>query len=160
MDTTHRRNSFIHLVQQEISLVQQFITALEKEFAATTNRDIDTLEQVTEEKRVLVAELSALEQKRNRLLEDSGFAAGVAGIEPFLDWCDSQQQAGMPWNKLLELASICRAQNRKNRQLIELCSQHASEALRVLRGEEPGAETYCADGDRNQRPGGRSLARA
>ena len=103
---------------------------------------------------------SQLERERNALLDAAGYATGTEGVEPCLRWCDPQRQLTGHWQRLLELAAECRRQLRKNRQLTELCSQHARAALHILRGEDPGQDTYGADGDASPPLGGRSLARA
>jgi len=147
-------------LQQEITLVQEFSTLLTREFSAITTRDIEVLEAVNQDKLALVERLSSLERERNALLDAAGYATGTEGVEPCLRWCDPQRQLTGHWQRLLELAAECRRQLRKNRQLTELCSQHARAALHILRGEDPGQDTYGADGDASPPLGGRSLARA
>jgi flagellar biosynthesis/type III secretory pathway chaperone len=147
-------------LQQELVLVEEFSSLLAREFTAMTARDIDTLEAVNQDKIAVVERLTALEQERNALLKAAGYATGTQGIEPCLRWCDPQRQLAQPWERLLGLAAECRRQMRKNRQLTELCSLHTRAALHVLRGEDPGQDTYGADGEAGVQLGGRSLARA
>jgi flagellar biosynthesis/type III secretory pathway chaperone len=148
------------LLQQETGCMQRFGAMLGQEFSAVTTRDIEALETVIQEKLALLARLEELEQERNMLLGANGYASGLPGMQECLQWCDPQRQLTVHWTELLTMASVCREENRRNRQLVELCSQHARATLRVLRGEDPRQDTYDAEGETRSGCGQRSLARA
>ena len=154
------RHRLYALLEQETRCMQRFGALLGQEFSAVAARDIDTLEAVTREKLALVSRLEELEQGRNALLAANGFGSGPQGMQECLQWCDPQRRLASYWTELLQTARLCRQDNHRNRQLVELCSRHARQAVRVLRGEDPRQDTYGAEGETQPGFGRRSLARA
>jgi len=148
------------LLQQEHELIKQFGSLLADEYRVITERDMACLERVIADKARLLDLLAGLEQQRAAIQQGAGFDADLAGTTNCLCWCDPQQQMAPLWQNLQALARICQRQNRKNQQLVDLCSRHAREALHLLRGEEPRQDTYQADGETDNRHSNRSLARA
>ena len=148
------------LLNQETELTRQLSALLDAEFAAISGKDFTTFEENIREKANTVEQLDLLEQERIALLESASFKAGPDGMLYFLEWCDPTGNITPGWEQLLSLAGTCRDQNRRNHHLIELCSRHTRETLRVLRGEEPHADLYSADGDTDNGHENRTLARA
>ncbi|MGB5540416.1 MAG: flagellar protein FlgN [Gammaproteobacteria bacterium] len=148
------------LLQQELELAERFETLLGDEYRVIASRDIAALEQLIGDKARLLEQLAGLEQERTALLKGAGFETGHPGMTHCLRWCDPQQQITPLWQRLQSQARICDNLNRKNQQLVDLCSRHAREALHLLRGEEPGQNTYQADGESDHHHSSRSLAKA
>jgi flagellar biosynthesis/type III secretory pathway chaperone len=148
------------LLQHELDLVMQFEALLADEYRVIAERDIASLEQLLGDKARLLEQLAGLEQERTKMLEAAGFGAGNAGMTECLRHCDPQQQLSRLWGDLQSQARTCHDLNRRNQQLVDLCSRHAREVLHLLRGEEPGQNTYQADGEADHRHSSRSLAKA
>jgi flagellar biosynthesis/type III secretory pathway chaperone len=147
------------LLQKELELTEQLETLLADEYQAIAGRDTETFERLVSDKQQQLVLLARLEQERVVMLEESGFDDGHAGMTGCLQWCDPRQQLAALWQNLLSVARICHDQNRKNQQLVELCSRHAREALHLLRGEDTHQDVYQADGETDDRHSSRSLAR-
>lgn len=148
------------LLRQETDLTRQLLELLDREFAAITNRDFPAFEQLINEKSMCIEQLDLLEQERIALTESAGYKPGPDGMLYFLQWCDPQKNISPRWDGLLGLAGQCRDRNRRNHQLVEMCSQNTRDVLRILRGEEPGATTYQADGDTRDDFDRKAIARA
>ncbi len=148
------------LLKQETELTRQLLELLDREFAAITGRDFPDFEQIIGEKSMCVEQLDLIEQERIALTESAGYKPGPDGMLYFLQWCDPQKNISPRWDKLLSLASQCRDRNRRNHQLVEMCSQNTRDVLRILRGEEPGTATYQADGDTSDTFDRKAIARA
>ena len=147
------------LLEQETDLTGQLSTLLDNEYAAITGKDFETFEQTIRDKTLTVEQLELLEKERISLLESAGYEPGPEGILLFMQWCDPGQDITPRWEQLLTLAAKCREKNRRNRQLIDLCSRHTRETLRILRGEEAQQDIYQADGDTDGGHDRRTLAR-
>jgi flagellar biosynthesis/type III secretory pathway chaperone len=154
------RFSMSMLLKQETALTRQLSELLDREYAAITEKDFATFEQTIAEKALTVEQMDLLGQERIALIESAGHKPGPDGILYFLQWCDPAQHITPDWEQLLALAGKCRDQNLRNHHLIELCSQHTRETLHVLRGEDPHADLYSADGDTDSGHENRTLARA
>ena len=148
------------LLKQEAELTRQLSALLDTEFAAITDKDFTDFEQTVHEKAMTVEQLDLLEQERIAMIESAGFKPGPDGILYFFDWCDPSNNITPHWETLLGLVGKCRDQNRRNHHLIELCSHHTRETLRILRGEEAQPDLYQPDGDTRGGHDNRSLARA
>ena len=147
------------LIKKVLELTAQFETLLADEYRVVAERDIACLERIISDKSQLLEQLAGLERERADTLRIAGFAADNAGMRDCLDWCDPQQQLTRSWRRLQSQARVCHGLNRRNQQLVDLCSRHAREILHLLRGEEPGQNTYQADGEADHRHSSRSLAR-
>lgn len=147
------------LLQQQAELTRQLSAMLDREYAAVTARDFDAFEQVVQEKSLTVEQLDLLEQERIALIESAGYREQPDAMGSFLTWCDPGQTLTPQWEQLLALAGTCRDHNRRNHQLIELCSRHTRETLRILRGEEAQPELYQPDGETDSGHDNRPLAR-
>lgn len=154
------RTNIGNLLQRELELTTQLQPLLADEYRSIVERDTTCFEQLIADKAGLLERLSGLEQERATIQENAGFAAGHAGMEDCLCWCDPRQQLVPHWQALQAHAAVCHRLNRKNQQLAELCSRHVREALHLLRGEELRQDTYLADGETDHRHSSRSIARA
>jgi len=148
------------LLKQETALTRQLSELLDREYAAIIDKDFTTFEQTIAEKAQTVEQLDLLGQERIALIESAGHKPGPDGILYFLQWCDPAQHITPHWEQLLMLAGKCRDQNLRNHHLVEVCSRHTRETLRVLRGEDPHTDLYSAEGDTDSGHENRTLARA
>jgi len=158
-DTDRCRSNIGTLLQKELSLTTQLKSRLDDEYLAIEGRDTLKFEQVVAEKARLLELLSGLEQERVAIQEAAGFDAGQTGFTDCLCRYDPQRQLVPLWQALQSHAGICRQLNRRNQQLVELCSRHVREALYLLRGEDPRQDTYQADGETDSGHSSRSIAR-
>lgn len=153
------RTQLANLLSREVKLTERFADLLGDEYGSIARRDIATLECLIEDKTEILERLAALEQERMSALASAGFATGHDGMTACLQWCDPQRITLPLWETLQASAHVCSRLNRKNQQLVDLCSRHTRKVLHVLRGEDTGQQIYQADGETEHRHSNRSLAK-
>lgn len=158
-NTENCRRRLDDLLQREVVLTERFARLLADEFHSIAQRDIAALECLIEDKTHMLEELAGLERERMAALAGTGFITGHDGMAACLRWCDPQRLTLPRWESLLDRAQACSELNRKNQQLIDLCTRHTRDVLHVLRGEETDQQTYQADGETEHRHSNRSLAK-
>lgn len=147
------------LLHSEIELMKRFESVLAGEYRAITEREIVLLEQIITDKSRLLEQLASLEHERTQAVTSAGFGTGPAAMADCLR--DAEPDLALPalWHELQKTARNCQDMNRKNQHLVDLCSRHTRNVLHVLRGEEPGQQTYLSDGETDDRHCSRSLAK-
>ena len=77
-----------------------------------------------------------------------------------IDWCDDKDELRNRWDQLLVVAAESSALNMTNGAIIRVRQQHFESSLAVLRGVNPGTDTYGPHGGEAGGFGHRSLAQA
>ena len=134
--------------------------SLEEERAALETQDIATLESIVAKKTRCAETLRALDQERDTLCQQWGFAVGPDQMQQVIDWCDESQTVSSRWAQLIDVAAEGSALNLTNGAIIRVRQQHFESSLSVLRGIAPGAKTYSRDGEGSGDFSRRSLAEA
>lgn len=147
-------------MHREVALLTQFVAAIEAERACLTQGDPGALANLTEGKAALAVKLAAAEADRERVLAQSGFARGRAGVEAWLGSPGRRGDARHTWSRLLELAAKAQQENAINGQLIAAGLQQNQQALNALLGNAESADTYGANGQTSTVTGRRTLGSA
>jgi flagellar biosynthesis/type III secretory pathway chaperone len=135
------------LLEQGFSASEQLKQLLAAEQQAITARNIPVFEEIIEKKRLMLERVVQYEQQRISLLESCGIKHGPGSMDDYLKACLDDGKLTDLWQRLLSMAANCRDHNRRNHQLVELCSAHTRKALCVLRGEAMDQNVYGPDGD-------------
>ena len=142
------------LLDEQIAGMQTVLSSLEAERSALAARDGDALLQAVNDKANSLAGADALEQRRQRYLEQMGLSARGGSRQFSADAGVSQR-----WQQVLALTQQCRALNDSNGQLIRGQKRRTEGALRILRGDTaPEAAEYGPGGVERSRRQHRSLA--
>ena len=131
-----------------------------EEHNALQVQDTDSLEASVENKSECVARLQQLDKQRIDLCAACGFAAGPEQMSQLIEWCDDKDELQNRWDHLLVVAAESSALNMTNGAIIRVRQQHFESSLSVLRGVNPGADTYGRHGGEAGGYGHRSLAQA
>jgi flagellar biosynthesis/type III secretory pathway chaperone len=118
------------------------------------------LEQLLEAKSLKVSGLADLDQRREALFRQAQLGQERQAVAAALDERFPPAGLGQLWLRLAELAEECRRINQINAATLEIGQHHLAQALHILRGEDPEASLYGADGERTQEIGNRLLAKA
>jgi flagellar biosynthesis protein FlgN len=138
----------------EKQAVTRFIALLRTEQRALKEGLVDSLEQLAQEKSVLVGELNGLEARRDRNAASAG--ADGAGIESWIGRVGGMQ-ATRCWLELLDLAREARRINQINGILIDTLMRNNKQALNLLQAAAQRASLYGPDGRSENYSGGRML---
>lgn len=123
-------------------------------------QDTDSLESIVDSKSTCVAKLQRLDEQRVALCTACGFDSGQDQMPQLIEWCDEKDQLKSRWDHLMIVAAESSALNMTNGAIIRVRQQHFDTSLSVLRGVEPGTETYGRNGGESGGYGHRSLAQA
>ncbi len=134
--------------------------SLEAERQALETQDTDALHAVVLSKNDHAEKLAALDQERNTLCRQWGFAAGPGQMDEVMSWCDEDGAIDDRWAELMEVAARGNTLNLTNGAIIRLRQQHFETSLSVLRGVVPGSDTYGRNGEESGDFSRRSLAEA
>ncbi|MFO8003316.1 flagella synthesis protein FlgN [Thioalkalivibrio sp.] len=117
-------------------------SALEREMAALSNRDVDALNEAVARKHQAAQSLERLTQAQTGLLQAGGFDSDGSGMEACLrDW-DHEGVAQPRWHRLQEVMGRCRHLNQVNGGVVHAHQQQVQQAIQILRGGESRTELY------------------
>ena len=133
-----RQQALAALLEREINQLQNLMHALEQEYAALSEQQTETLEQVVSKKHENIRELERLGEQREALLASMNTTTQeqleIAGGS------NSDPRLSALWNELVLLAAKCQDMNRVNGSIVELVSRQSRHALDILRGISPDPE--------------------
>ena len=154
------RSQIADLVRDSVYAAIRLKEALEDERRALEAQDIDSLHAVVESKTACADKLRSLDAKRAALCEACGFATGPNQMTALIEWCDADDVIGRRWEELKVLAAEGSTLNMTNGAIIRVRQQQFESSLSILRGGEPGADTYCRNGEESGDYSRRPLAEA
>jgi flagella synthesis protein FlgN len=128
-------------LRDEQRLITSLVELMKQEQQFLISADSDGLATTTAQKSVLVQQMAAAATQRHRALGAAGFAAGEAGMEPWLAVCSELDADGV-WRDLVERTRAAKELNRVNGMLINKQMTHTQVALNAMRtpagGNDPG----------------------
>lgn len=137
------------LLLKEQTLVRQFNALLLQEQHALTQRDIDSLSSLSEQKLVLVNELNQLETQRNALIGqglDVEPSTAKALMTQWLTKHREDRDSATLWQSILKMAEEARRTHQLNAELLSTQLQQTGEALSVLLKHQRNVSLYGSDG--------------
>lgn len=143
-------------LSQENLYIQKFIELLEREHDALKARAIDQLEQITQEKETVVAQLNAFCTQRTNLLElPSAPAAQKEFMQTWFRNHPGESRALALWSELLANATKARGLHEANSQIVALLLKTTNAALEILTKPPQEALLYDSGGQANTITGSR-----
>lgn len=146
-----------HLLHEEVALLRDFLSLLQREQKTLTDGDIDRLLPLAAEKSALFSRLAALGEARNNSLAAQAMPPDRAGMEAWLAAHAGSGSTRKIWTELLELTLQARELNRVNGNLINTRLANNQQALTTLLAAANQAALYGPDGQARPIGGGRSL---
>lgn len=132
-------------LREEQQLITSLIDVLKQEQSHLIVADIPALTAVTPAKTALVQRMTLLAAQRHRALGAAGFAAGEAGMEPWLTRT-GDTEARAQWQDLLAQTRAAKELNRVNGMLINRHMGHTQGALDALRPKAKANSFYGPSG--------------
>ena len=154
------RDKFVNLLNDTVYQALGLKETLEEERKALESQDMERIESAVENKSACVNSLQKLDRQRIDWCNSSGFAAGPDQMLDLIEWCDEGDLVKNRWDHLMVIAAESSALNMTNGAIIRVRQQQFESSLSVLRGVNPGADTYGRHGGETGGFGHRSLAEA
>ncbi|VAW97415.1 hypothetical protein MNBD_GAMMA23-920 [hydrothermal vent metagenome] len=150
------------LLEDIANYLEQLFHALENEYTALSNNDLQAIESIAQEKTILMEQLEDLNKERHTLLEAAGLNLSENGIDDFLN---SSTLADNPvlktlWGNISSLSKQCEKQNNINGIIIENNKRHTENALSILQGKQQTTELYSSKGQSIKMAKNQTLIRA
>jgi len=150
------------LLEDIANYLEQLFHALENEFKALSDNDIQAIQAIAQEKVLLMEQLEDLNKERRLLLEEAGLNLATTGIDDLLN---SSKITSSPhlktlWNNISNLSKQCDKQNNINGIIIDNNKRHTENALSVLQGKQQTNELYSSKGQSIKMPKNQTLIRA
>lgn len=143
-------NSSLPVLQQcirdELLAMTSFAKILKLEQAALIEGDTDQLGKITEEKSLIIKQLTELEKIRKTSLVEAGFDTDLNGMEAYLSKLDASDNISGVWFELMEISKQAKEFNRTNGLLINRHLNRNQAALNILHRKDPSANLYGPNG--------------
>ncbi len=165
-ENTAMTRNFPPLLEDIKSYLEQLFHALENEYKALLENDIQVIESIAQEKIILMEHLEDLNKERRTLLEAAGLNLNISGVEDFLnndtinDAIVDKPKLKTLWAAVSTLSKQCEKQNNINGIVIENNKRHTENALNVLQGKQQSAELYSNKGQSIKMVKNQTLIRA
>jgi flagella synthesis protein FlgN len=127
------------ILRDEQRLITSLVELMKQEQQFLVGADSDGLDKTTVQKSAMVQQMAALAGQRHLALGAAGFAAGEAGMEPWLAAAGDIHAAAL-WRDLLERTRAAKELNRVNGMLINKQMTHTQVVLNAMRTPAGGAD--------------------
>lgn len=159
MSAEGKQQSLHSVLTQEAQCSERLLACLQAERRALSQRDMDALQQTTQEKLQHTRQLEQLESQRETLVAALGFATDSAGLEQCFNSFAQSQNVKRLWQQILNNIEACRNGNLTNGGVLEANRQHVEQALCILRGQSGAPALYNPNGDTATDLGRRELGK-
>jgi len=143
------RADVLEIIDQSTIHAQDLLESLREEFSALETQNADALMLAVDAKQRSVDALRQLDERRMRICRETGFDTGPFEMEKLAAWCDENRAILDGWDRLMEVAGECNAQNLTNGSILRTRQRHMESSLAVLRGDASETHTYYRDGKSN-----------
>jgi len=136
------------LLEDIRSYLEQLFNALESEYTALSDNDIQAIQSIAKEKVILMEQLEDLNKERRILLEEAGLNLSSNGIDDFFNSKTLPKNPKLQklWSSISSLTKQCEKQNNINGIIIENNKRHTKDALSILQGKQKSTELYTNKG--------------
>jgi flagellar biosynthesis/type III secretory pathway chaperone len=159
MDKQNCQNSLKQIMQQETGHTEKLLTLLDQERSLVSGNP-EELMRVSEEKLKLIEQLELLNQKRNSIVQECGYAPDKQGMEACISWCSPDKSLHAVWQQLSQNVIECRSQNQLNGSVMDNSMRAIRQALSILYGQTSQESGYNASGSEVNDKLSRSIAKA
>lgn len=149
MNSAVTSKKVLPLLQEIVNYLQQLLVALNNEHKALVDKNIDSIQTISEEKIVLMEHLEDLNKERRNLLDNAGLDITSTGVGDFLQNSNSPRAPQMKalWDEISNISKQCDKQNNINGIIIESNKRHTENALSILQGKPQSTELYSNKGE-------------
>jgi flagellar biosynthesis/type III secretory pathway chaperone len=159
MQAERTQHPLYAVLTQEVDCSERLLACLAAERTALTHRDTPALEQSTQEKIAQIQLLERLEQQREKLVVELGFAPDAEGLRRCLKTLSGDSELLQLWHRILKNIDACQASNLTNGGILEQGRQAVERALSILRGQSGAPSRYDPKGAASTDLGQRDLGK-
>jgi len=159
MQAERTQQSLEDLLTREVQFTERLLVCLEAERTALTQRDLQALAMTTQDKIRHTRQLEQLDQQRQKLVSELGFAEDADGLQRCFDSLPRADALKHLWQQILTNLEACQTGNLTNGGILESDRQHIEQALRILRGQSTSPSLYDPHGDTPANLGQRELGK-
>ncbi|MEA2078455.1 MAG: flagellar protein FlgN [Pseudomonadota bacterium] len=159
MQAERTQQSLEDALTREVQCTERLLACLEAERSALTQRDLQTLEKTTQDKIQHTQLLEQLDQQRQKLVSELGFATDAEGLRHCFNSLPRADTLKHLWQQILSNIEACQTGNLTNGGILEAGRQHIEDALRILRGQSATPSLYDPNGDTAANLGQRDLGK-
>ena len=159
MQAERTQQALEDVLTREVQCTRHLLVCIQAERSALTRRDLQALEKTTQDKIQYTQQLEQLDQQRQKLLSELGFAQDADGLRRCFDSLPRPGALVQLWQQVLTNTTACQAGNLTNGGILESGRQHTEQALRILRGQSANPSLYDPNGDTSANLGQRELGK-
>ena len=134
------------LLERAVREAHLLEVALDQETSALSNLDTDALNEAVARKHRLATSLEQVTREQGDLLLAGGFARDASGMDACLRAWDQEGIMRPLWDRLQAVMERCRRLNQVNGGVVQTHYRQVTQAIQVLRGEDPRMELYDPHG--------------
>lgn len=148
-------------IGEQLSLMQDLNTQLEKEQDALVARDMETLQLALSRKVDLLGAIETSENRRLELVEAITGERDGSAIITALETLEEPEPIQAQWGELLQELQRCRAINEANGRVIQQQQYGVQRTIDLIQGDIPAPQTYGPGATASpETRGGREISRA
>ena len=135
------------LFHQDAKRLNELVALLTKEQTSLVQMDIEDVEQILDEKSVLIQQIADATKTRHQALGQAGYDANENGMATWIRASENQQMHA-DWEVFQDQLAKAKELNRVNGQMINQHFKRNQQALNTLQGKAPNANAgvYGANG--------------
>jgi len=160
MDPEVCREHLAEVLAEEVSLLTELESLLEREYEILASRDPVALEKTVLARQGRMGALARVEEQRRALCSMHGYSPDYAGLERLMVWCDPKGTLVSRLRECAKRAADCRDRNDRNGTMVAAKLQRVEGLLGALTGRPSVADTYSANGTATPTRPGRVLGAA
>lgn len=126
------------LFHQDAKLLNELVLLLSQEQISLVDMDIDVVEQVIDEKSILIQKITEATKTRHQVLGKAGFDANENGMATWIRASESKQMH-TAWEAFQAQLAQAKELNRVNGQMINQHFKRNQQALNTLQGKPSNA---------------------
>lgn len=157
------REQLTRVLDAQVKLSKELLSLLKQEYDVLNGNNVDMLENLSTQKKPIVADLENLGQAWFILLKNKGVELSGEGISRFILEFDKVNGTDLQsaWKSLRAHAEECNKKNLVNGSVIAMRYQTTQQAINVLRGRRPEDRLYDNYGaEASTYTAGKSIAKA
>lgn len=149
MDSRVCRDTFARLLAEEIQALSDVEQLLNVEHEALLSKNVESLEQTAENRRIRIGALVRIEDERRSLCRMLGHEPNVDGLKKMMQWCDPRGSLTQQWADRGERAKRCRYLNDRNGALVTARLKRVEGLVDLLTAKDNAPATYGPRGAAN-----------
>ncbi len=159
MNTQRSPLTLEQILQHEVECTEHMIACLRKERSALTSRNLEALEEASNDKNRYAEVLEDLDRGREQSLRTLGYTSDTRGMNQCFSDLPNGSKLSTLWDSILANLRACQDGNITNGGILEHSRHHVEQALGILRGQSGAPAVYSSQGSASADLGQRELGK-